>query len=263
MLMLPDWQALQNNLMQPPNNLNGFSLQEEHFKAMKSLKKKSDIIITRPDKGKCVVLLQKMMDILKDNSKFTGLGPFADHDSTARVERSLQETLRDLAKKGEIPDEVYKWTKPAGSIRPRMYGIPKVHKEGIAVRPILSMIGSPQHATVKRLAEILEPVSSKFSKYVLKDSFEFNDAIQNCSMPETGHICSFDIKSLFTKVPLEETVRIAANELYHSDLPPPCLKESSFIKLMHKVTAGIEFSFNEVMYRQTDGVAWAHHWAQC
>ena len=56
-------------------------------------------------------------------------------------------------------------------------------------------------------------------------------------------------------MPLEEAIRIAADELYHSDLPPPCLTESSFIKLMRKVTAVVEFSFDEVMYRQTDGVA--------
>ena len=93
------------------------------------------------------------MDILNDKSKLTRLGSCADHDGTARVERSLQEMLRDLTKKGEISDEVYKWTKPAGSIRPRMYGVPKVHKEGIPVRPILSMIGSPQHATAKWLAQ--------------------------------------------------------------------------------------------------------------
>ena len=68
------------------------------------------------------------------------------------------------------------------------------------MRPILSMIQSTQHETAKWLAELLQPVLSKFSKFVVKDSFEFKDTIRNCSMPESGHMCSFDIKSLFTNV---------------------------------------------------------------
>ena len=56
-------------------------------------------------------------------------------------------------------------------------------------------------------------------------------------------------------VPLEDTIRIAADELYHSDILLPCLTEASFTNLLRKVTSGVEFSFDEVIYRQTDGVA--------
>ena len=122
------------------------------------------------------------------------------------------------------------------------------------------MIQSPQHETAKWLAELLQPVLSKLSKFVVKDSFELNDTIRNCSMPESGHMCSFDIESLFMNVPLEDTIRIAADELYHSDILPPCLTEASFTKLLRKVTSGVEFSFDEVMYRQTDGVAMGSPW---
>ena len=78
-------------------------------------------------------------------------------------------------------------------------------------------------------------------------------AIAACQRVDTCH--QVDIKSLFTNVPLEDTIRIAADELYHSDILPPCLTEASFTKLLRKVTSGAEFSFDEVMYRQTDGVA--------
>ena len=70
-----------------------------------------------------------------------------------------------------------------------------------------------------------------------------------------GHMCSYDIVSLFTNMPLEETIGICTKALYHSDEPLPPLKEKSFKKLIHKVTTGVEFSFNETMYQQIDGVA--------
>ena len=70
-------------------------------------------------------------------------------------------------------------------------------------------------------------------------------------------MCSYDIKSLFTNVPLEETIQICTKELYHCDIerPPPPLSEKSFIKLIRKVTTGVEFTFDDIMYRQIDGVA--------
>ena len=76
-------------------------------------------------------------------------------------------------------------------------------------------------------------------------------------MPINAHIGWFDIKSLFTNVPLEETIEICVDQLYHSDIDitPLTLKEESFKKILRKVTTGVEFSFDGVMYRQTDGVA--------
>ena len=56
------------------------------------------------------------------------------------------------------------------------------------MRPILSVIDSLQHETAKWLAELLQSVLSKFSKCVVKDSFEFNDTIRNCSMSESKHM---------------------------------------------------------------------------
>ena len=160
-----------------------------------------------------------------------------------------------MHKAGEIPKNVYDDIRPTGSARPMMYGVAKVHKEGVPLRPILAMIGSPQHATAKWIADILKPVSHKYSKFVIKDSFEFSRVIQESVATPNARMASFDIKSLFTNVPLEETIRICVNELYHSDLVPPTLTERSFIKLMKKVTTGVEFRFDNIVYRQTDGVA--------
>lgn len=66
--------------------------------------------------------------------------------------------------------------------------------------------------------------------------------------------------SLFTNVPVLETnynsIDICADVLYHNDsVITPWLSESAFRELMVYVTTGVEFSFDNVMYRQQDGVA--------
>ena len=69
-------------------------------------------------------------------------------------------------------------------------------------------------------------------------------------------MCSFDISSLFTNVPLKETINISADALYCDDSDAqPFISKAVFIELVKSATSGVEFSFNDIMYKQTDGVA--------
>ena len=55
--------------------------------------------------------------------------------------------------------------------------------------------------------------------------------------------------------PINEVVHICADALYRSDITPPALKVESFRKLIIKVTTGVQFSFDDRMWQQVDGVA--------
>ena len=68
-------------------------------------------------------------------------------------------------------------------------------------------------------------------------------------------LCSFDILSLFTNVPPAETTQICADALYSSEHPPAPFPRQIFVKLMEMATSSVEFSFNDIMHRQIDGVA--------
>jgi len=111
-----------------PIDHQGFSLKAEHFKTIRDLKKKADIVITRPDKGQGVVIMDKedyhtkMLNILDDPTKFKKLGHASSNDNTGRIERSLQDYLRKLKNTKEIDDDTYQKVRPSGSTRPRMYG---------------------------------------------------------------------------------------------------------------------------------------------
>ena len=242
----------------------GFHLTREHLTAIGQLKRNKHVIITRPDKGNGVVLLdredyvRKMNVILQDKSKFELLGNADELDRTVQQERALQAFLLRAKNKGDIREDVYERIRPSGSPRPRMYGVPKTHKTGAPLRPILSMTNAPQHAMAKWLVEILRPVLNKYSQHLLKDMFEFCEYVgkfskQHC---ESTFMCSFDVTSLFTNVPLIETVRICLDTLYRDkDVAPPTVPEKLLEKLLNKATTGVEFSFNGQLYKQVDGVA--------
>ena len=76
-----------------------FPLGKEHFAAIRELRNNKEIVITRPDKGAGVVLLDhaeyiaKMMEILDDDTKFECVGSCEEYDNTGQNERTLQAFL--------------------------------------------------------------------------------------------------------------------------------------------------------------------------
>ena len=138
-----------------------------------------------------------------------------------------------------------------------MYGLPKIHKPGIPLRPILPMCHSAQHSLAKWLVDVLNLVLEFYSGCCVKDSFTFSSII--CRLPvcnESQFLVSFDVVSLFTNIPLDETISICDDFLYHgpSTIAFP-FPEEVFIKLMGIATKSVSFSFNEIMYRQIEGVS--------
>ena len=246
-------------------DMTGFPLSKEELKTIKELRQNPDIVITRPDKGNGVVLLktedylEKMGAILSDETKFVKLGDVDTNDHTLQHERALQAYLLRAMKANKISADVYHRIRPVGATRPRMYGIPKIHKQGTPLRPILSMVNAPQQEMAKWLAEQLAPVVNKFSTHTIKDTFQFVENLKAFEESNTVNdivLCSFDIVSLFTNVPLNRTVEICLDTLYRDDkVPKPPVPEDLLHKLLIKATTDVEFSFNGTMYKQLDGVA--------
>ena len=54
-------------------------------------------------------------------------------------------------------------------------------------------------------------------------------------------------------MPLNEIIEISVEKLYEID--KPLLRKESFIQLMKTATKEVEFSFNNIMFCQIDGVA--------
>ena len=117
------------------------------------------------------------------------------------------------------------------------------------------MTGSAQHQLAKYLSSHLEPVITLFSSNCIRDSFTFADIIKTSNLDTCSVFhCSFDISSLFTNVPLAETIQIYADALYSSEHSPAPFPRQIFVELMTMSTS-VEFSFNNIKYRQIDGVA--------
>ena len=151
-----------------------------------------------------------MKTILNDTTKFLDLGPVTNKDNTAKIKSWIQRQLLQLKKESLISKQVYEAIGPTGPQRPRMYGLPKIHKKDVPLR--LSMTGSAQHQLAKWLTSLLQPVLQNLSSNCVSDSFTFVKEVKKFIFSASSvFLCSFDITSLFTNAPLAETIEIYAD----------------------------------------------------
>ena len=68
-------------------------------------------------------------------------------------------------------------------------------------------------------------------------------------------MCYLDVPSLFTNVTLDETIKICSVALYYDSDLQPLIPGDMFVELMKSATSSVEFSFNNIMYKQIDRVA--------
>ena len=98
---------------------------------------------------------------------------------------------------------------------PKFYGLPKIHKEGVPLRPIISSTGAVTDSTSKELSRILKPLVGKSSNHI-QNSQEFIQQIQGIQLQPNQCMVSFDVKALFTSVPIQLAITII-KKLFEED----------------------------------------------
>ena len=145
----------------------------------------------------------------------------------------------------------YKRIRPTGSNPSRLYGLPKIHKQGTPVRPIISQIGSYTYELAKFLVPILMPLTT--NQYSVKDSFSFVNSLM--SLQNVSFMASFDVVSLFTNMPLNETIEICLDKLYSDTDLVHNLPRKTLKTLLNYACKENHFLFDEKFFDQIDGVS--------
>ncbi|CAF1378830.1 unnamed protein product [Adineta ricciae] len=174
-------QQIQNasqQLMRASKHKKINNLSDEELVALKSLKSNKNIVICKADKGNSIVILdrevyiKKAEDILKgeqfqqlDNDKF--------HQER---EDELNKYISSLHKDKIIDSKLRYQLKSTCSSISVFYGLPKAHKAGYPLRPIISTIGSYQYELSKYLAKAIRTARPQAPSYI-KDSFEQVDGV--------------------------------------------------------------------------------------
>ena len=106
------------------------------------------------------------------------------------------------------------------------------------------------------LPNCLYPLLSIFTtnEFTINDSFSFINEIVSIPDSDSYVMASFDIKSLFTNIPQDETVAIATLSFFNSPNQPRKFTKKFFSELLTLAVKDIIFLFNGKTYLQIDGV---------
>ena len=81
---------------------------------------------------------------------------------------------------------------PTGVSPPKFYGLPKIHKKNILLRPIVSNIGSVSYGVAKELARIIKPLMG-CSQHHVNNSKQFADEMKEIKLEEGEYITLYDV----------------------------------------------------------------------
>jgi hypothetical protein len=210
--------------------------------ALFQLKKIDNIQILKADKGNATVIMDKkeyktkLENLLKtDTYKALKIDPT----------KTLVELARKTAKECGMDTMQLRNMIPQCPEIPRIYGVPKIHKTGVPLRPIVSTTNSVTYRLAKYLTNKLEE-NRKLPQSYVKDSAHLIQILKEQTLEDGDLLVSFDVESLFTNIPIEETLNLLKKNFKldnaHSKLARLCLGSTYF-------------TFDGKIYEQRNGAA--------
>ncbi|XP_077498768.1 uncharacterized protein LOC144109871 [Amblyomma americanum] len=192
-----------------------------------------------------------MLSLLEDGETYVRL----KKDPTLKLEREFQKLLCDvfLAVPPNHKALYYKLLSHNGSA-PAFYGFPKIHKPDVPLRPIVDYTRSPLHNLSKFLHQVFSPLVGQSPSHVL-NSFNFVEKNRSPSIDEDEVMVSFDVKSLFTSVPIDLAVSVCTTAL-EADVTLPersPIDAPDLSRLLDFCLTNTYFVFMGKFYKQVHG----------
>ena len=238
------------------------NLSEAEFLALKNLIEHKDLVIQKADKGNTVVItdrtkyLKGIKSLLLDSSKFIQLP--IDEDKWINYIINLKSKPKDrfkvLKNEEKISEKEFDSICTVGTTPEILYGNPKVNKTVINKTPkfrrILSAINTHIYVLAKFLNPILPPLTT--NEFTVKNSFDFAEEVVNYD--HNLYMASLDVESLFTNIPLEETIKNCVNDFFSNDFYSGKLNRKDLHELLRLATTESSFIFYNKLYKQIGGV---------
>ena len=123
---------------------------------------------------------------------------------------------------------------------PRLYGLPKIHKKDVPLRPISSSTNVPCYQLSKHIGNILQNIIS--NEYNIKNSTELKNRLDKITLDDDDILISLDVVSLFTNIPIYLAIKNIMEEWdnikHHTQINKTkflqilnfCLRENNYFK---------------------------------
>lgn len=228
------------------------------------------IIVVPADKGGKIVIMEK-------SSYMKKMHDYLDDNVAAKNYELIPDSLQTIRTKielvyAEIIFHINPFLLMDGTLStpltiepfsiPLLYGCPKIHKEGVPIRPIVSSVNMIGNFLSGWLLKKLQLVAKIFNKYNIENSAALISELNNFKT-EPGHkLCSFDYVSMFTNIDVDETFAIIL-EHYHVISATTSVPADVFIECLKLFTNHATFFlFDGYIFKQIKGLAMGNRLAQ-
>ena len=143
----------------------------------------------------------------------------------------------------------------------RFFATAKTHKfddrslinlDDLKFRPIIDQSDTYTYNTAKIVSDYLQPLAH--NDYVIKDTPTFAEIIKNDVLDPNEEYVSYDVESLFTGIPVKETIDYIITQIHDNKaIEPKCKSKLIFRRVLEKLTQNCVFSVNNKPVKQVHG----------
>ena len=234
------------------------NINRKELGALRQLRDDKSRMVLTADKGVALVVIdrtdyiRKAKELLQDTSTYRTI----KGDSTNKLKNRLINILKKIKAETGMQDNIYKKMYPTGASPPKFYGLPKIHKKNIPLRPLVSSIGSVSYGVAKELSKIIKPLMG-CSIHHVHNSTQFAEEIKKTKIQQGECITSYDVTALFTSIPVPSTLDIIRSKLEQdAELSNRTIMSAdNIIELLGFCLSNTYFVFQEEFYEQTRGAS--------
>ena len=241
---------------------------------------KHEYVVTNTDKNlglavsKRSWLIEKCKDILSNSNDYKVLSPVA---AGAILRKKCDEMLSisyvaDITFwEGNLPEFLRSKITPLGESHhiPRFYGIPKIHKEPVKMRPIIPCHSAVMNPAAKYVSKKLKPIV-KSAPTIIHGSKDLATKLSKLNLHPTRqyYILTGDVVAFYPNIPLAQCLEIVTSlydefmlEFNKTDRPWYVTEESKklerevFVRCLEVGNTQLITQFDKVCYQQLRGLA--------
>ena len=191
--------------------------------------------------------INKIEELLNDKDNYIKI----THNPAQKIEKDLNKLLKGWLNNDFITKKVYFHLHSSDSLLPKAYGLPKIHKENVPFRIIVSSVNTALYNLAAYLHNILH-VNIPQAKSHVDNSFELSSTLSDFKLNSTEILVSLDVVSLFTNVPLDLAID-SINRRWIYIEKHTMISKNEFIRAIKFILDSTFFTFNNTTFKKIHG----------
>jgi len=220
------------------------------LKTIKSINKiitDNKLTITKADKSQTLIIIEREKYIEKTEQFIQeNNGKEMKNDPTEKYNREINNIIKNTATIHKKDRNKLTQSNPSA---PKLKALIKLHKPNHPIRPLINFVTAPSYKISKHLANTLTTKLNLPNIYNIRNNMELLDKLHKINISHNTKIMSFDIKNLYTNIPVTETIDIIKNKLENNT------ENTNICNNLKTILNQNYFRFNNKYYKMDNGLA--------